>query len=186
MNKIDELLFLHERLEENPDFLKKSKSIDELLEIKQGIEHYLTPLGGVGLALTGTSFEANKEKLRSVLIHIKAIIFERDGEAPVLDPVIKGSNIKLSENANKINLLMTLDALCEMGFFVIEGTNKRATREALLAAIGQALNEDFSKAGQALSIAYGQNEETNLAFFVKAAEVVRKKMKEKLERGKNK
>ena len=77
-------------------------------------------------------------------------------------------------------------ALCEMGFFVKEGTNQKGIRKALLAAIGQALNEDFSSADQALAIAYGQKVETNLAFFVAIADVIRKKMDEKLERGKNK
>ena len=89
MDKIDEFLFLHERLEENPDFLKKSKSIDELSEIMQGIKTYLTPIGGLFLAMRGQLSEANRAdraKLTSLLEQITKIVFERDAAAKAWKP----------------------------------------------------------------------------------------------------
>jgi hypothetical protein len=88
MDKIDEFLFLHERLEEKPDFLK-SKSIDELSEIRQGIKSCLTPIGGLILAMRGQISEANRAdgaKLTSLLEQITKIVFEHDAAAKAWKP----------------------------------------------------------------------------------------------------
>lgn len=185
MMTIDDFIILHERLAKNPDHLK-SKSTEDLLEIWKNGEFYFGPFGGLGLAATGVHRDDNKRKLRSIIEQIKETVFDRDRDASVWQPSTKGGGIKIIKGKHN-KFLMLMDALLEMGFFVVEGTNQPPSRKALIAAIGQALSEDFKNPDQALALAYdAKDEATNTDFLVAIADEIRKKREAKLEGGKNK